>query len=274
MPSAIRIGSHVSGLIGPFLPLSEGQQRRKRQRFFGIVIRSIANQYWTVYWPDVDRCADHSFKSLKYEGKENNSLGGIDLESILTNKHLGKDQQLIDKFFEWWQLPATPLPTAPCNNQMPSAPRAAASGNTNQNPQPAFRASALSFSESESEPMSNPTTAPVTEQSQMEPPPPQESTNSDNNPSQPNDKPQPDTEADALEEEVFDPASIIRDIIANESAGHHLHAVARYKSEKEQLIGSTVEASGGLKWIVRADITSEDVASPWETTKPIGVKRI
>ena len=41
MPSAIRIGSHVSGLIGPFLPLSEGQQRMKCQHFFGIVIRSI-----------------------------------------------------------------------------------------------------------------------------------------------------------------------------------------------------------------------------------------
>ena len=100
MPSSIRIGSQVSGLIGPLLPLSDGQKWRKRQRFFGIVIRSVATHTWTVYWPEIDKCADHSFNSLKYEGTNSTGIEGIDMDGPLSSKYLGKDQRSIDLFLK------------------------------------------------------------------------------------------------------------------------------------------------------------------------------
>ena len=81
MPGTIRVGCKVSGLIGPKLPLTGTQKRRTRQRFFGTVVKSCPNQKWTVYWHEIDRCADHSFNSLKYETNSGMNLSGVNMDS-------------------------------------------------------------------------------------------------------------------------------------------------------------------------------------------------
>jgi hypothetical protein len=41
--------------------------RRSRRRLFGTIIKSAAEQYWTVYWEDINRFSDHSSPQLKIE---------------------------------------------------------------------------------------------------------------------------------------------------------------------------------------------------------------
>ena len=162
MPSSIRIGSRVSGLIGPLLPLYEGQKRRKRQRFFGIVIRSVANHSWTVYWPEIDRCADHSFNSLKHEGSNAMGIDGIDIEATMSSKYLGKDQRAIDMFLEMWQPPATPLPEP--NNAtvaLPPTPEATEAPSLNEASESTTNASTANRSEPSKYLPSNATTVPT-----------------------------------------------------------------------------------------------------------------
>ena len=109
MPGTIRVGCKVSSLIGPKLPLTGNQKRRTRQRFFGAVIKSCANQKWTVYWYEINCCADHAFNNLKYESSMGMRLDGVNVDSILATKHLGSgDNKVIDTFLSTWQPPATP----------------------------------------------------------------------------------------------------------------------------------------------------------------------
>ena len=109
MPGTIRVGCKVSSLIGPKLPLTGNQKRRTRQRFFGTVIKSCANQKWTVYWYEIDRCADHAFNNLKYESSMGMRLDGVNVDSILATKHLGSgDNKVIDTFLSTYH---PPLPT-------------------------------------------------------------------------------------------------------------------------------------------------------------------
>ena len=120
MPGTIRVGCKVSGLIGPKLSLTGTQKRRTRQRFFGTVVKSCPNQKWTVYWHEIDRCADHSFNSLKYETNSGMNLSGVNIDSILSTKHLGAgDNKVIDTFLSTWQPPATPLPPAQTTQAVP-----------------------------------------------------------------------------------------------------------------------------------------------------------
>ena len=64
-----------------------------------------------------------------------------------------------------------------------------------------------------------------------------------------------------LEEDVFDPASIIQDMVADDSAGWHLRATQQYAAEKETetLIGKVVWTSARLLWTVRNDILQSEV---------------
>ena len=113
MPGTIRVGCKVSSLIGRMLPLTRTQKRRSRQRFFGTVIKSCANQKWTVYWDEIDRCADHAYNNLRYESNSGMTLVGVNVDAILATKHLGSaDNKVIDRFLATWHPPATPLPLA------------------------------------------------------------------------------------------------------------------------------------------------------------------
>ena len=120
MPGTIRVGCKVSSLIGPKLPLSGTQKRRTRQRFFGTVVKSCENQKWTVYWNEIDRCADHSYSNLRYETSTGMNLEGVNIDSMLRTKHLGSaENRVIDMFLATWQPPATPLPPAPFVQTVP-----------------------------------------------------------------------------------------------------------------------------------------------------------
>ena len=83
---------------------------------------------------------------------------------------------------------------------------------------------------------------------------------------------QPEQDEFELEEDVFDPASIVRDMVADDSAGRHLLAMQRYSLEKELLIGEVVPTSAGLSWTVCCDIKKSEVVSDPELELPVGVK--
>src|SRR5687768_6758891 len=72
MVATISIGTKVTAAVGPFLastrPPSESGRaaRHSRERYTGIVIKSLPNQHWTVYWTNIGYCSSHSCKLLKY----------------------------------------------------------------------------------------------------------------------------------------------------------------------------------------------------------------
>eukprot|EP00977_Amphora_coffeiformis_P013252 scaffold3416_cov185-Amphora_coffeaeformis.AAC.7 len=66
MPSTIRIGSKVSGAVGPLFPLGpessqdpEKRARRHRERYHGVVLSSVDERTWGILW-DETGTDDHS----------------------------------------------------------------------------------------------------------------------------------------------------------------------------------------------------------------------
>ena len=116
MPSNIRIGCRVSGLVGPKVAKADGQQRRtSRQRFHGTVLRSQPDQKWTVLWDEITRVADHPSGSLKFESNptsHSTGLEGLNLEVLYNDFYLG-NQKGIDNFMRNRSLRAVPIPVPP-----------------------------------------------------------------------------------------------------------------------------------------------------------------
>eukprot|EP00957_Ditylum_brightwellii_P198371 15116582-Ditylum_brightwellii.AAC.1 len=67
MPSSIRHGCQVSGLLGPLQVGLTGSKRQKRVRFFGTIIASAPNQQWVVWWDSIGHCVTHASGVLKFE---------------------------------------------------------------------------------------------------------------------------------------------------------------------------------------------------------------
>ena len=77
MPSQIRVGSGVTAAVGPYTEntndtsMSENTQRksyRKRTWYSGIVVGSVSEQKWRVYWEETGQISVHSTTKLKYVG--------------------------------------------------------------------------------------------------------------------------------------------------------------------------------------------------------------
>ena len=103
MPSSIRIGSRVSGAVGPFLPNEASKDtsdfankktiRRRRQHFNGTIVGSAKDKKWTVYWDEIKKSADHSCAILKYISPS--TLDETDLQIYRGHLyHLGKQNEL------------------------------------------------------------------------------------------------------------------------------------------------------------------------------------
>ena len=71
-------------------------------------------------------------------------------------------------------------------------------------------------------------------------------------------------------EEVFDPQSIVRDIIEDDRNGRNLRLCEQYEQAKTNLIGSQVQTSAGLTWIVRGNVLHTEV-EPVDSTV-VGVR--
>lgn len=92
MPSTLRIGSRVSGCVGPFLPIchtastneSGKRPRRHRQRFYGVIIASVAERTWKVLWNETGQATDTKAQVLRLES--NSGLTESDL-SALRERH-------------------------------------------------------------------------------------------------------------------------------------------------------------------------------------------
>ena len=108
MPTVIRVGSKVSGAVGPLLEPVPGQARRRRVRFDGIVIRSAENQRWTVYWRNISQACDHPSQVLRLvsstDAEEN--LRRLNVSDILQNRLIDN----IDSYLASWQQQTTPVP--------------------------------------------------------------------------------------------------------------------------------------------------------------------
>ena len=56
------------------------------------------------------------------------------------------------------------------------------------------------------------------------------------------------------QEEVFDPQSIVRDIVEDDRNGQNLRLHDLYEQQKQNLVGTVVNTSASLSWKVRNDI--------------------
>ena len=124
MPSNIRVGCRVSGLVGPKVQRVDGQQRSTRQRFHGTVLRSQPDQKWTVLWDEITRVADHPSGSLKFEHNPANhttGLEGLDLEVLYKDFNL-ENQKGMDSFMRNRTQRAVPNPIPPPPAAAPPPP--------------------------------------------------------------------------------------------------------------------------------------------------------
>ena len=279
MPGTIRVGCKVSGLIGPKLPLTGAQKRRTRQRFFGTVLRSCENQKWTVYWHEIDRCADHSFNSLKYETSTGMNLSGVNVDSILNTKYLGAgDNKVIDTFLSTWQPPATPLPPAPTGQAAPQTQPSVVETAESTTTEPTIDLQPITMhqptpsQDSNSTNLSNFLTDPDSDPSINNTPTPKldPTTTNTQQSVETNQGTSSTDNQEPEQEEVFDPQSIVRDILEDDRTGTNLRLREQYEQEKENLVGTVVNTSAGLSWKVRRDILQSEVVEQQDSL--VGVK--
>ena len=218
MPSVICIGCRVNALVGRFQPLQIGQRRRVHDRFTGTVIQSVADKLWRVYWDDIGKCADHFTATLKYKsagGSGTNCFSNINV-SNLVSEHFIRDQRGINLFLSTTGSPFTQQREHALDPQpfLPNHPTTAAPTTTAPNVHAATVHNA---------PAPHPTNEPV----RMNPIPPtvtaagavvptiatENNTNAAATPPPTTPQPNEINPEDVEEEEVFDPNSVLQDIM-------------------------------------------------------------
>ena len=80
MPARISIGSNVKAKLGPFAPIqplafelnAQPAKRCRRQRAFlyGVVVKSLPNQKWKVYWNGIQKTGDQEISTIKIAGPD------------------------------------------------------------------------------------------------------------------------------------------------------------------------------------------------------------
>ena len=73
------------------------------------------------------------------------------------------------------------------------------------------------------------------------------------------------------QEDVFDPQTIIQDILDDDRTGRYLQVQAQYEQEKNNLQGTNVPTSAGLMWKVRGEIPATDIPAE-DDTDTVGIK--
>ena len=72
IPSQIQIGSKVSACVGPLQDIAQEDKEKRKKRskrcLFVTVVRSSADQKWTVYWDDISRASLESSSLLQDDG--------------------------------------------------------------------------------------------------------------------------------------------------------------------------------------------------------------
>ena len=69
---------------------------------------------------------------------------------------------------------------------------------------------------------------------------------------------------------MFDPDSIVCDIVEDDQNGRNLTLLERYTQEKRNLIGTQVTTAAGLTWTIRDDILETEVEDDYDSV--VGVK--
>ncbi len=250
MAPPIGIGCQVEAKVGhlrvaepPSGPQEQAgmktKQRRTREVFTGIVIASAPNQHWVVYWINIQKCATHKYNALTYKGQDcENKFSVEQINILLTSSNL-TNQAGIDAYLQGKLagsanvLALQPPPIAPAlpeESLAPPAPPLQAA------PVPASPANKESNNELDGAGalimLAN--TANTAKTCEV----------IDNK----------DTE-----EDVYDPNSIVDDIIAKstETADQHIAKAAKYEKEKSKLLGKVVTV-GGVDWTVRENVLMND----------------
>ena len=276
-PSRVVLGSRVSGLVGPFVH-QPGRTRRSRARFTGLVLRSVEGPKWTVYWESINKCADHAPKCLRVEDKQvSNALANIDVDDVIRTTHVG-DQRGIDRVLvatgQMEEAPAPQPDVAPPVEPPPpiQTPAAVPLPNAVANTTAATQAP-------DEEPVQ--IQAPDEAQAQTqtnEPAPTNAATaalaaavNAAVETVEENEEADPDLQ---LEDDVYDPNSILLDMMEDRRDGRHLQRYAEYLQEKLALVGKEVivRSSGNRNqvWKVRHDVKKEEAVD--KEYKEVGVK--
>ena len=264
MPSVIRVGCRVTGLVGPFLSLTPGAKRRTRQRFTGTVIGSSPDQQWMVKWDDIGKVANHPHGKLRFLAPAlPNALKNVDLEALRTGPDFVKNQAGIDAYLSTWvdnhihsreiSINSTTVVSNTSNN-MEITDRTIVPTNIEINSDGRSNSSAAFINSSVTESETN--VAPPVEginPSVAEVEAPSEAVIYDNE-----EEEDPDLEE---MENNYDINELSEELAEDDRTGRHLQQWARYLREKANLIGESVSVRSGRKtniWRVINNIKKED----------------
>jgi hypothetical protein len=268
MPSIIRVGCRVSGLVGPLQELQNGQRRRTRMRFFGVVVRSVPEQKWTVYWEAIQRVADHGFAVLKFESRPpaDGGLVGLNIEQLMNDTMYIRDQQGIDDYLKTWQPPR--LPTNNSNSHHDTIPPATTGTDRQGQQHDTIPPTTTGTDQAQQHDTIPPTTTGVDQAQQHDTIPP--TTTGTDQAQQHATIPIVETDPDdEYDEEVFDPISIVREFMDETSTDSHLRRQTQYLQEKLALMAEVVKVKTA-EWTVRDDVKADEVV-PDKDPEQIGI---
>jgi hypothetical protein len=286
MLSQIRIGCRVSAAVGPYIPISLEQQR------------AFAEKQWTVYWEEVQKAADHFGQSLKFERKATaQGLAGLlDLESILNHNYV-KDLTGLDRAWatlgrqDQRESPGTPAATVgtTVENVCPPVVAVATAITAPIPPLPmASTTQAITQNDHDIPPTATADTTPGVSAPEQAPPAtttaPVEiqdgdssslllahaNNHQDPNPVQPPVDPSEQDPDSALDEDPYDPQSVLEDFLEDLADGRHTHQFQLYLSNKQELIGTDAlvgRCNKVLNWKVQDDVLKDEVPADKEFDK-------
>ena len=215
-------------------------------------------------------------------------LDGVNVDSILATKHLGSgDNKVIDTFLSTWQPPATPHLLAQTTQTVPqtqaSVVESVQQDNESSATPPTVDLQPITMHQSVSSEDTNTETTTFTNiltDPNTIPTPPSNSTtdttthstdNTNNTIATDNTQPSVDS-LEVEQEEVFDPQSIVRDILEDDRSGRNLRLCELYNQEKANLIGTSVNTSAGLSWTVHNDVLHSEVVDEYDSL--VGVRTL
>ena len=263
MPSLIRIGCRVTGLVGPLQPVIPGdvRKKRKRERFVGTVIGSCPDKNWMVRWDNIGKVAIHHGAKLAFlSPAPENALEGIDLEAARAGTDFVGSQKGIDEYLKTW-TPVTNPSTISTNNTTATNTTMTTDTNDNSNVE-AIVETVFVEEQTAGNNDNNNNNNNNTDESIIttDDPIATESVIVENSTEEAVD---PDTQE--IETELFDDNELAAELAEDHRTGRHFQQWTTYMEEKAALVGNIVEVKYGRNgssmnsWKVIEDVKEEDI---------------
>ena len=278
MPSVIRIGCRVSSKVGPLTLVSPGAKRRTRSLFHGIVLSSGRDDYadknkWKVLWIECGKCCDASASSLKLVALPVSNFDIKMYESLRECDYYETKKSFLefvdkDSFTPNFEVDSNNIPS----DETPTVP--ATSTGTSETDDNFAVETLLQLSASSSHGTSTnllPIIDPSIDIVEL-------TDNSEQNSQRTEDTSTPDNVTLNVvdDSDLFDPNSIVEEIIIHETGDKHTAARLKYVSEKEGEMGKAVKVKCGnldpIEWTVVGDVKEANVAPIRNKHSEIGIK--